>query len=220
MLGYIVIAAWIVQLPTNPALGVFGLLSLAAAWLAANAFRMRTRLPAFRSTNWLVAAGAWTAMLIAIVVTAGLAALAPSTTYSGVGTGPASSPSQSEGAEANSPSPAASTSTPSPTLTPTPSPTSRPSPVSQPTPSSPPPVAFNYCGAPENPWHYNFCAGNAGKYIRNPNPDFCTYFNCIASFWQSQNGYVVECGDGAYSHAGGVSGACSRHSGVLRALWD
>jgi hypothetical protein len=97
-------------------------------------------------------------------------------------------------------------------------------PSPKPTPAPPrgsprPPVAFNYCGAPSNPWHYNFCSAYAGKYIYSPASGFCSYFNCIASFWQSTNGYVAECIDGTYSHSGGVSGACSHHGGVWRPLW-
>jgi hypothetical protein len=73
------------------------------------------------------------------------------------------------------------------------------------------------CGAPSNPWGYNFCSG---AYIRNPPSNFCSYFNCIASFWNSTNGYVDECQDGTYSHSGGVQGACSHHGGEMRALWS
>jgi len=71
------------------------------------------------------------------------------------------------------------------------------------------------CGAPANPWDYNFCVGNV---IYSPPSNFCSYFNCIASFWISTNGYVAECIDGTYSHSGGVQGACSSHGGVWRAL--
>lgn len=79
----------------------------------------------------------------------------------------------------------------------------------------PPPPAFNYCGAPANPWHYNFCAGNV---IYSPPSNFCSYFPCIPSFWKSTNGYAEECVDGMYSHSGGRSGACSYHNGELRPL--
>jgi hypothetical protein len=75
------------------------------------------------------------------------------------------------------------------------------------------------CGAPSNPWGYNFCDYYIGNTIPNPPSNFCSYFTCIASFWNQTNGYVVECNDTKYSHSGGVSGACSSHSGVWRALW-
>jgi hypothetical protein len=75
------------------------------------------------------------------------------------------------------------------------------------------------CGAPANPWGYNFCDYYSGNTITNPPTNFCNYFSCIASFWTQTNGYVVECNDTKYSHSGGVSGACSSHGGVWRALW-
>ena len=219
VVGYLIIAAWIIQIASNPALGVFGLLSLAAVWLATDAFGLRTKLPAFGSGNRFAAGGAWAALVIAMFVSAAIAAPPPSPTNLGVGTGPVASPSPAAVAEAKSPVPTASSSAAatSPTAKPSPSPSPKPSPIA--TQSSPPPVAFNYCGAPANPWHYNFCASDAGQYIYNPNAAFCSYFNCIPSFWQSTNGYVAECSDGTYSHSGGVSGACSHHGGVLRPLW-
>lgn len=223
VLGYLIIGICIVQIGTNPGLGVFGLLSLGAVWLATNAFGIRTKIPAFRSPNPLAAGGAWSALAVAMLVSAAAAAPASTTTNSGVGTG--LSPSASPLAVAQQPSPSSTNSASLPSPSPTPiaslSPSPRPSPPPAPThAASPKPVAFNYCGAPANPWHYNFCAANAGKYIRYPNADFCSYFNCIASFWQSTNGWVAECVDGTYSHSGGVSGACSHHGGVLRPLWD
>ena len=75
------------------------------------------------------------------------------------------------------------------------------------------------CGAPSNPWGYNFCDYYSGAYINYPPSNFCSYFACIPSFWQSTNGWVAECIDTKYSHSGGVSGACSSHGGVWRALW-
>jgi hypothetical protein len=41
---------------------------------------------------------------------------------------------------------------------------------------------------------------------------FCSEHECIGSF-ESEGGTVVECSDGSYSHAGGISGACSHHGG-------
>jgi len=113
-------------------------------------------------------------------------------------------------------------STPVPTAAPTPKPTSKPVAVAatkKPAPPAPPPppprAAFNYCGAPANPWHYNFCGGTV---INSPASSFCSYFPCIPSFWQSTNGYAEECVDGKYSHSGGRSGACSSHGGEMRPL--
>src|SRR5207253_5811985 len=47
----------------------------------------------------------------------------------------------------------------------------------------------NLCGAPSNPWGYNFCGGSL---IYSPPSNFCDYFNCIPSFWESTKGYVDE----------------------------
>lgn len=46
-------------------------------------------------------------------------------------------------------------------------------------------------------------------------PDFCDTHTCIGD-WQKEadeGGYVVQCNDGAWSHAGGLRGACSWHGG-------
>jgi hypothetical protein len=43
----------------------------------------------------------------------------------------------------------------------------------------PPPPPPNTCGAPPNPWGYNFCGGTL---IPSPNSAFCSYFDCIPSF--------------------------------------
>jgi len=55
--------------------------------------------------------------------------------------------------------------------------------------------------------------------IYNPQPDVCTYFNCIASF-SNGTGYVVECADATYSMSGGRRGACSDHGGELKAVYS
>jgi hypothetical protein len=78
-----------------------------------------------------------------------------------------------------------------------------------------PPPPFNYCGAPANPWHYNFCGGSA---ITNPAAGVCSYFNCIPSFSDGV-GYMVQCNDGTFSMSGGRSGACSSHSGEGRQVY-
>ena len=90
-----------------------------------------------------------------------------------------------------------------------------PSPVAPPPPPPPPPPST--CGAPANPWGYNFCGGSL---IYSPPGNFCSYFNCIPSFWKSTLGYVDECNDGTYSHSGGRQGACSYHGGEMRPLYS
>lgn len=114
-----------------------------------------------------------------------------------------------------SPSPAPSpTDKASPSPRPLPVASPRPKPVPSPIPK-PPPVKST-CGAPANPWGYNFCGGS---FITSPASAFCSYFKCIASFWKSTLGYVDECRDGTYSHSGGRQGACSYHGGELRPLY-
>jgi hypothetical protein len=214
VLGYLVIATLIVRIGASPALGLFGLLTFAAVWLATNAFGLRTKVPVFRSRNRLAAGGAWTGLGIAMLVTVAMAAPPAVEQNNGVGSGPSGSHTPAAVAQASSrPSP---TPSPSPSTTPTPSSSAPPPPAP---PAPPPPAPFNYCGAPANPWHYNFCPSDAGKYLYSPDASLCSYFNCIPTFWQTTNGYVAECKDGTYSHSGGVQGACSHHGGVVRPLW-
>jgi hypothetical protein len=110
------------------------------------------------------------------------------------------------------PSALAFVATPSPTVRP-----ATPAPTAPPTPKPAPPTitpAKNLCGAPANPWDYNFCKGT---FISSPPANFCNYFNCIASFWNGR-GYVMECSDTTYSKSGGISGSCSQHGGNFKAL--
>jgi hypothetical protein len=51
-----------------------------------------------------------------------------------------------------------------------------------------------------------------GSYSHAGDQAFCTEHECIGDF-EGENGYVVECSDGTYSHAGGISGSCSSHGG-------
>lgn len=127
---------------------------------------------------------------------------------------PFASPSAATKAAA-SPSFAVTSPSPSPVPSPSPSPKPVAAPVAPPPPPPPPPPST--CGAPANPWGYNFCGGNV---IYSPPGNFCSYFNCIASFWKSILGYVDECNDGTYSHSGGRQGACSYHRGEMRPLYS
>lgn len=67
-----------------------------------------------------------------------------------------------------------------------------------------------------NPWGYNF---KAGSRIYDPPDEFCSYFDCIPSFWDSTAGYVMQCSDKMFSHSGGRSGSCSYHGGNYRPLY-
>jgi hypothetical protein len=119
----------------------------------------------------------------------------------------------------------ARTSTTAPTLAPTTVPTSTPAPVptrtSIPTaaptlaPTVKPAPTANTCGAATNPWGYTFCGGST---ISSPASNFCSYFNCIASFWTGV-GYVEQCMDATFGKSGGRSGSCSSHGGNSRPLY-
>lgn len=89
----------------------------------------------------------------------------------------------------------------------------RPPAPTQPKPSQP--QGPNLCGAPANPYGYNFCGGS---YIYSPAGDICSYLSCIDNFWNGQ-GYVIQCQDGMFSKSGGRSGSCSYHSGNRRPLY-
>lgn len=67
----------------------------------------------------------------------------------------------------------------------------------------------------KNPWCYNFSRGTP---IYKPSRTFCRYFKCVSDFWRVSRGYVVECRDGKYSHAGGLKKACAYARGVWRTL--
>jgi len=91
-------------------------------------------------------------------------------------------------------------------------PRARPAPTPAQTPSPPP-----TCGAPANPFGYDFCP--PADLIYNPAPTFCQYFNCIPGFWNNNTGYVEECADGGYSHLGGHHDACVHNGGDQRPLY-
>jgi hypothetical protein len=106
---------------------------------------------------------------------------------------------------------------PTPRLTPTPLPTPTPRPTQAPQPTqAPAPTPTTPAGVNGNPWGYDF---NPGNLIYSPPADFCSYFNCIASFW-SGTGFVNECNDATYSKSGGNSGDCSHHGGEWRPLYS
>ncbi|SRR5216684_7452748 len=199
--------AW---LPTRPAAGLSG------RW---SDFGFIRKLPGFRTGNRLKVAAASVAYLGAGWL-AGLAMLAVIGAAAGLGP-PPSHTTASPVAQlvAASPTPAVRKNPPSASPVASAQPTRSPSPLPSPSPSTPPPPPQppNTCGAPSNPWGYNFCGGSL---IRSPPSNFCSYFNCIPSFWKSTLGYVDECNDGTYSHSGGRQGACSYHGGEMRPLYS
>lgn len=104
---------------------------------------------------------------------------------------------------------------------PTNTPTPKPQPTHQATPKPTPKPTQPTCQAVNgNPWCYNFSSGNL---IYVPPSNFCDYFNCISSFWGSDDpgdGYVIQCVDGTFSQSGGERGACSSHGGELKPLYS
>jgi hypothetical protein len=98
---------------------------------------------------------------------------------------------------------------------PPPSTQAAPPPPAPPTTKAAPPPSL--CGAPSNPYGYNFC--DVGGFVSSPPRDICSYFNCIGNFWNGR-GYMVECNDGTYSMSGGISGACSYHKGEDRPVYS
>lgn len=82
---------------------------------------------------------------------------------------------------------------------------------------APKPVVRSTCGAPSNPWGYNFCG--RGSYIYAPAAGVCSYFDCIGNFANGV-GYMVECNDGMYSMSGGRHGACSYHGGENQPVYS
>ncbi len=141
VIGYLVIAAWIVQFPFNPALGVLGILAFGVVVLVFNVGQVRTRLPVFRSSNRLVSALGWAGLGIAMLFAAA---------YASPVSGPAQQPNSTAAIGSASPtsegqpspsSTASATTTASPTPNPSPSPTPSPSPSASPSPIQQPPAA-------------------------------------------------------------------------------
>jgi PASTA domain len=67
-----------------------------------------------------------------------------------------------------------------------------------------------------NPWGYNF---GCCKTISTPPSDFCSWFTCVATFYNG-DGFVVQCDDLQYSNTGGSKTVCSSHEGFKRTLLD
>jgi hypothetical protein len=55
-------------------------------------------------------------------------------------------------------------------------------------------------------------ADEVGSSSHATDAEFCSEHECIGSF-TAEEGTIVECSDETYSHAGGISGACSHHGG-------
>lgn len=82
-------------------------------------------------------------------------------------------------------------------------------------PARVPPVAERRCGAPVNPFGYDFCGGQR---IHRPARAVCDWFDCVNGFW-SGKGWLVQCRDGTVSLTGGQRDACTDHQGFRRTVW-
>ncbi|WFE38614.1 hypothetical protein [Micromonospora sp. WMMD998] len=78
------------------------------------------------------------------------------------------------------------------------------------------PVAERRCGAPPNPFGYDYCGGDR---IRKPAAGVCDWFECVPGFW-SGRGWLVQCRDGTISRTGGQPDACADHRGMRRTVWS
>lgn len=174
------------------------LLALAGAYRSGAAARPQAG-PAtgVTTTTGSTAAAARSAAIPATTAATGAPAVAPSVT--GVPT---------TGASGTAPLPA----TP---VTTEPAPDGPPDPRPSRSTASPPPTEVGLCGAPDNPYGYNYCGGS---YIHAPASDVCSYFACVDNFWNGK-GYLVQCGDGMVGMLGGPSGSCADHSGEKRPVY-
>ncbi|MEV0426511.1 hypothetical protein [Micromonospora sp. NPDC050495] len=81
--------------------------------------------------------------------------------------------------------------------------------------ATPQPRGERRCGAPANPFGYDFCGGDR---IRRPDRDVCDWFDCAPGFW-SGRGWLVQCRDGSISLSGGQRDSCARNDGYRRTFW-
>ncbi|MGY0004044.1 hypothetical protein ACW0Q9_09095, partial [Micromonospora sp. I033] len=92
----------------------------------------------------------------------------------------------------------------------------RPAPATAPfRTTSPRPAAERRCGAPANPYGYDFCGGSR---IRRPAADVCDVLDCVPGFW-SGRGWLVQCRDGTVSLTGGQRDSCDGNQGYRRTFW-
>jgi cell division septation protein DedD len=180
---------------------------------------LRGSLPRFRLAGRPAAAAALLLGLVGVGGGGALAATVLTVAASRTGNPPAAAPARPSSIPTPGPTtpvlpstvlPPATGPTTVASTTPTTSPT--PSPSASPATTSPAPL----CGAPANPFGYNFCG--RGGYVLDPASDVCVYFDCTPNF-RSGKGHLEECHDGMYSMSGGRPGSCVRHGGDLRAVY-
>ncbi|GAA4580161.1 hypothetical protein GCM10023176_59200 [Micromonospora coerulea] len=137
--------------------------------------------------------------------------------FPGTGTAPSAAPSTDPTAPSTTSSPADPGATsgapaPGPVDPDKPRPTPTPGlidPAPAPTASPDVPIPADRCGAPENPYGYNFCGG---VLVHEPAPDVCRYFTCVEGFREGR-GYLTVCADGRVGMVGGRTGTCPERAG-------
>jgi PASTA domain len=67
-----------------------------------------------------------------------------------------------------------------------------------------------------NPWGYNW---ECCKKIFDPPSDFCSWFECVLTFYNGTS-FVVQCRDDTFSATGGSKQTCSGHDGHKRTLFS
>ncbi|MGN9779288.1 hypothetical protein ACTMS0_26530 [Micromonospora sp. H33] len=91
----------------------------------------------------------------------------------------------------------------------------QPAPSLPATPASPAPTGPDLCGAPANPYGYNYCGGSR---VHDPVADVCRWFRCVADFGRGK-GHLVRCEDGLIGWVGGPGGTCPSHPGANRPVY-
>ncbi len=188
VIGYVPIAAWLVQTPSNPKLGLFGVLCLGAVGLATNAGGVRSRVAVLRSGNPFVAGIGW--IVIAIVLIAVGAWEQPPTGPPSqsaspiVASTPPGSPAIPTATQPSSPTPSAK-----PTPTPTPTPTPKPTPTPSPAAPAQTPITFCQWSATSEPGadRHARCQNFAWRLLRHHGQ------LCFWTFYR-RGTYAQDCG--------------------------
>jgi hypothetical protein len=94
----------------------------------------------------------------------------------------------------------------------TPAATPEPAPATTETETQPAPAATEGGAEDEGTSESSGEEDEVGSSSHAGDTKFCEEHTCEGDF-TGEDGTVVECSDGTYSHAGGISGACSDHGG-------
>jgi hypothetical protein len=215
--GYVLIAAWIVQAPTNPLLSLLGALCLITVFLATNAGGLRGRLPVLRSGNPLVAGTGWLAIGLVLIGVAAAEQPTGSPSLSNSSTAANTRPYAPRSESVPSPTQAASavrttTPSPSPKPSPSPSPSPTPTPVASPTPPAPATTPIAFVNAP-----LTAAPGqNVTLYVRTAPGAACNITVYYASGPSTAKGLTPKTADGA----GNVSWTWKVGTRTTPGSWD